>query len=172
MAINIEKFIDEAKENNIWSIDELYTMIKSGDINLDNAVLLARLLWLEEIPHDPKDILYKSEPELASIYDEEYTLKTDSVETEEFNTKNGDNTFTIIDDDGKEIICEILFTYHYDGNGKDYIAYTDNTLDKDGNTKVYASIYAPDEPNPILEPIETDEEWELIENILEEIADD
>ena len=52
------------------------------------------------------------------------------------------------------------------------MAYTDNTLDDEGNTKVYASIYNPDEENPVLLPIETDEEWKLIEGILSSLTDD
>lgn len=53
----------------------------------------------------------------------------------------------------------------------DYIAYTDYTIDEEGNTKVYASIFNPEDENPVLLPIETDEEWELIEGILESLTD-
>ena len=54
-------------------------------------------------------------------------------------------TFKVIDDEGKEIECETLFTFESDETGKNYIVYTDNTTDEEGNTKVYASIYNPDE---------------------------
>ncbi len=77
-----------------------------------------------------------------------------------------ENTFTVIGDDGKEVKCEVLFTYEDEKTKKNYIAYTDNTLDDDGNTKVFASIFNPEEENPVLLPIETDEEWKLIEGIL------
>ena len=50
------------------------------------------------------------------------------------------------------------------------MAYTDNTLDEEGNTKVYASIFNPEEENPVLLPIETDEEWKLIEGILSSLS--
>ena len=50
------------------------------------------------------------------------------------------------------------------------MAYTDNTLDDEGNTKVYASIFNPEEENPVLLPIETDEEWKLIEGILTSLS--
>lgn len=81
-----------------------------------------------------------------------------------------ESTFTIIGDDGKEIKCEILFTYEDEKSKKNYIAYTDNTLDEEGNTKVYASIFNPEEENPVLLPIETDEEWKLIEGILSSLT--
>lgn len=83
-----------------------------------------------------------------------------------------DNTFTVINDNGEEVQCEIIFTYNDERTGKDYIAYTDNTSDEEGNTKVYASIFNPEEENPTLLPIETDEEWELIEAILASLTND
>ena len=83
-----------------------------------------------------------------------------------------DNTFTIVNDEGKEIKCEVLFTYEDEKTKKNYMAYTDNTLDEEGNTKVYASIYNPEEENPVLLPIETEEEWKLIEGILSSLTAD
>lgn len=82
-----------------------------------------------------------------------------------------DNTFTMINDSGEEIKCEILFTYENEKTGINYIAYTDNTTDEDGNTKVYASIFYPAQENPELLPIETEEEWQLIDSILESLTD-
>lgn len=84
--------------------------------------------------------------------------------------KKEDNTFTIINDNGEEIECEILFTYCDEKTNKNYIAYTDNTCDEEGNTKVYASIFKPEEENSVLLPIETNEEWKLIEGILEQLS--
>ena len=86
--------------------------------------------------------------------------------------KKEDTTFTIIGDNGEEIKCEILFTYEDEKSKKNYIAYTDNTLDEEGNTKVYASIFNPEEENPVLLPIEYDEEWKLIEGILSSLTSD
>ena len=77
--------------------------------------------------------------------------------------------FTIVNDEGKEIECEILFTFDSDETKKSYIAYTDNTLDEEGSTKVYASVYDPTGQNPALMPIETEKEWLVIENILSSV---
>ena len=90
----------------------------------------------------------------------------------ENNEVKQENVFTIVNDEGKEIKCEILFTYEDEKSKKNYIAYTDNTLDEAGNTKVYASIYNPLEENPVLLPIETDEEWKLIEGILTSLSNE
>ena len=78
-------------------------------------------------------------------------------------------TFKVIDDKGKEIEREVLFTFESDETKKNYIVYTDNTTDEEGNTKVYASIYNPNEEDVKLTPIETDKEWKIIETILSEL---
>lgn len=78
-------------------------------------------------------------------------------------------TFKVKNDEGKEIECEALFTFESDETKKNYIVYTDNTKDESGNTKVYASIYNPNEENTNLLPIETDKEWKIIETILSEL---
>ena len=77
--------------------------------------------------------------------------------------------FTIVNDKGEEVECEILFTFDSDETKKSYIVYTDNTLDEEGSTKVYASVYDPTGQNPALMPIETDKEWLVIENILSSV---
>ena len=77
--------------------------------------------------------------------------------------------FKVMNDEGKEVECEVLFTFESEETKKNYIVYTDNTTDEEGNTKVYASIYNPNEAETKLLPIETDKEWKIIETILEEI---
>ena len=81
-------------------------------------------------------------------------------------------TFKVFDDNGKEVECEVLFTFESDETKKNYIVYTDNTIDEEGNTKVYASIYNPDQDETKLLPIETDKEWKIIETILEELQNE
>ena len=78
-------------------------------------------------------------------------------------------TFKVTNEEGVEVECEVLFTFESEDTGKNYIVYTDNTLDENGNTKVYASIYNPDEQETKLLPIDTDKEWKIIETILEEL---
>lgn len=85
---------------------------------------------------------------------------------------NKENTFKIIDNEGNEVTCEVLFTFESDETKKNYIVYTDNTKDNEGNIKVYASIYDPDKENTELMPIETDREWKVIETILESIQEE
>lgn len=77
--------------------------------------------------------------------------------------------FTVLDDNGREVKCEALFTFESEETGKSYIVYTDDSVDEDGNTRVFASIYSPDSDEQWLVPIETEKEWKIIEIILEEL---
>ena len=85
---------------------------------------------------------------------------------------NKENTFKVIDKDGKEIVFEVLFTFESDETKKNYMVYTDNSKDENGNVRVYASVFVPDaEPLELL-PVETEREWKIIETILESIEEE
>lgn len=77
-------------------------------------------------------------------------------------------SFTVFNEDGETIECEVLFTFESEDSQKNYIVYTDNTLDEDGFTKVYASVFNPEDENMELLPI-TEEEWELVDGLLQEM---
>ena len=85
--------------------------------------------------------------------------------------KKINNEFEIFNDRGEKLTCNALFTFESDETGKNYIVYTDNTLDENGNKKVYASTFDPLEANPVLGPIETEKEWNIIEDILNKLQD-
>ena len=82
------------------------------------------------------------------------------------------NTFSMLDENGKEVVYDVLFTFDNDETGKSYIAYTDNSKDDNGNIQVYASTYDPDDPESKLEAIETDKEWKVIETILDTLQEE
>ncbi len=70
------------------------------------------------------------------------------------------NTMFVKDEDGKEVEMEILFTFENEELKKQYVVFSDPN---DENGEVFASCYD-DEGN--LYPIETDEEWEMVEEVL------
>lgn len=82
------------------------------------------------------------------------------------------NTFTMIDQEGNESVYDVLFTFESEETGKNYIVYTDQSKDENGNIQVYASIYDPNDPNSKLEAITTDKEWKVIETILETLQEE
>ena len=80
--------------------------------------------------------------------------------------------FVVIDDKGKEIECEPLFTFESEETKKNYVVYTDNSKDKDGNVRVFASIYEVTDKGNKLLPIKSEKEWKVIETILESIQEE
>lgn len=82
------------------------------------------------------------------------------------------NSFKVINDQGQEIVCDVLFTFDSEETNKSYIVYTDNSTDEQGNIQVFASIYDPKQENPKLDPIETDQEWKIIETILNTLQEE
>lgn len=82
------------------------------------------------------------------------------------------NTFTMVDQEGNEIVYDVLFTFESEETNKNYIVYTDQSKDANGNIQVYASIYDPGDPNSKLEAITTEKEWKVIETILETLQEE
>ena len=80
--------------------------------------------------------------------------------------------FIVVDEKGKEIECEPLFTFESEETNKQYVVYTDNTRDKNGNIRVFASIYEVTDKGNKLLPIKSDKEWKVIEMILESIKEE
>ena len=82
------------------------------------------------------------------------------------------NSFSMLDENGNETVYDVLFTFESEETHKNYIVYTDNTKDQQGNVEVYASIYDPNDPHSKLEAIETEKEWKVIETILETLQEE
>ena len=75
---------------------------------------------------------------------------------------------TIVDEQGNEQLCEILFFFHSDEFNKDYVLYYPiGEEDENGEIIVHASSYVPGEEGTDgeLSPIETDEEWDVVEEM-------
>ncbi len=73
---------------------------------------------------------------------------------------------TAIGENGEIIDCDVLFTFKNTAANRCYIVYTENTTDEKGDTEVYASIFDPDDKTLTLHPIETEEEWAMLESKL------
>ncbi len=82
------------------------------------------------------------------------------------------NSFTMINDNGEEVVFDVLFTFDNEETKNSYIVYTDNTKDETGNIKVYGSIYDPNDMNKKFEEITTEKEWKVIETILGTIQEE
>ena len=77
----------------------------------------------------------------------------------------------IRNDKNEEIECDVLFTFDNNDTNKSYIVYTDNTKDELGNVKVYANTFDDSDEEGLLGNVETEEEWNVIEQIFSSIND-
>ena len=82
------------------------------------------------------------------------------------------NKIKVYDEQGNELVCDILFTFDNEETKKSYIVYTDNSKDKNGKIQVYASTYDPADSNMKLGEIKTDKEWKVIDTILETLQEE
>ncbi len=85
---------------------------------------------------------------------------------------NYDNKITVTKEDGTVVECDVIVSFECTDTGKNYIVYTDGELDEDGNTKLYASTYDDSEEIPRLLEIETEEEWQMVDEILDQMIAD
>ena len=73
-------------------------------------------------------------------------------------------TMIVVDEQGNEVLYEIVLTFKSDETHKSYVVYK---LPGEENDEVFASSY--DETKTDggdLKPIETDQEWDMIEEVL------
>lgn len=76
-----------------------------------------------------------------------------------------DNTI-IIAKNGKEIECDILFTFDCDDTKKSYVGYTDNEIAPNGRKNIYVSSYDPSKEEIELEDITDQRELNMIQDVL------
>ena len=83
---------------------------------------------------------------------------------------------TIVDENGNETLCQILFTFASDEFNKNYVVYAPigQDEDEDGNVTVHAAAFVEGEGGESgdLMPIETDEEWDLVEEMFNTFAEE
>ena len=76
---------------------------------------------------------------------------------------------TLVNSEGKEVEFDVLFTFDAEDTNKSYIVYTDNSIDENGNIRVYASTYNKEQESPEFSEIQTQEEWDVISDILSKL---
>lgn len=82
---------------------------------------------------------------------------------------------TVVDENGEEQLCEILDTVYNEQFNRNYVLYSlVGSEDEDGYVEIHAYAFEPNEngEDGELLPIETDEEWEFIEDFLAQREDE
>ena len=68
---------------------------------------------------------------------------------------------------GKIEDCNLLFTFSCEKTMKTYIGYTDNKIASNGRKNIYISAFNPFNPNWEIEDVSTEEEYQMIGEVLE-----
>ena len=108
----------------------------------------------------------------------------DTVQTEEqadqveMQPAGAELTFTLEDDQGNEMQCKLLYTFHASHNDKHYLVYTIDDQ-QEGTEEVSAFRYIPEELEALikgedvdvhLEPLATEVEWSIVADTLRRVA--
>lgn len=75
-----------------------------------------------------------------------------------------------IEKGGKEVECEILLTFDNENLGRSYVAYTDHSVTESGRENIYVASYDPIVGTGELEQINAQEELQMFQEVLEQIA--
>lgn len=77
-----------------------------------------------------------------------------------------DKKITLTLENGEEVVCDILFTHYSKEFDKNYVVFCEPK-----SNEASAASYVPGENgNGMLEKIETDAEWEMLEDLLEDFS--
>ncbi|GHC21957.1 UPF0473 protein [Leuconostoc lactis KCTC 3528 = DSM 20202] len=83
---------------------------------------------------------------------------------------------TLVDENGDEALYEVLFTFHSEEYGKDYILLVPEGVEDDEEVDIQAYIFNPDENGDATEEdliqIEDDKEWDMVEEVLNTFLED
>ncbi|AWE08136.1 hypothetical protein DCE79_12360 [Lysinibacillus sp. 2017] len=103
--------------------------------------------------------------------DEEWAMVEEVMNTviAEFGADQA-NFFTITNDQDEEVMCQIL--HRFEQGNKNYLFYAIFEDDAPNLDEVFASAYIAGEKGEVIDllPIETDAEWEMIEEVLASLA--
>lgn len=91
--------------------------------------------------------------------------------------EHGQEHITIVDENGNEQLCNVLLTFESDEFGKSYVLYYPvgaDAEDENEEIEIHASSFIPSEDGTDGEllPIETEEEWDMIEETLGAFMDE
>ncbi|PSL41248.1 uncharacterized protein YrzB (UPF0473 family) [Planomicrobium soli] len=94
--------------------------------------------------------------------------------------EHGQEHITVVDENGNEQLFEVLFTFDSEEFGKSYVLYFPVGAEEDdeGEIEIHASSFTETEDSDSavgggeLRPVETDEEWDMIEEMLNTFLDE
>lgn len=80
-----------------------------------------------------------------------------------------ENEKIIIEKHGKQVECDILFTFDSEDTGKIYVGYSDHSIASNGRKNIYVSSYDPIIGINSLEDITDERELAMVRQVLAQI---
>ncbi len=77
---------------------------------------------------------------------------------------------SIINENGDTEEVEVVLAFEFKDNKKEYVVYTKNEKDENGNVTVYVSNVDRSQGEPKLMGVESEEEWTRIKDVLRELS--
>lgn len=77
---------------------------------------------------------------------------------------------SIVNEDGSVEEVEVIIAFEFKDTKKEYVVYTKNEKDENGNVTVYVSNIEHTDDTPKLVGIDSDSEWSRIKDVLRELS--
>lgn len=77
---------------------------------------------------------------------------------------------SIINENGETEEVEVILAFEFKDNKKEYVVYTKNEKDENGNVTVYVSNVDRTDGEPKLLGVDSDSEWNRIKDVLRELS--
>lgn len=77
---------------------------------------------------------------------------------------------SIVSEDGKVEEVEVVIAFEFKDTNKEYVVYTKNEKDENGNITVYVSRVDRESGKPKLCGVESESEWSRIKDVLRELS--
>lgn len=79
---------------------------------------------------------------------------------------------TFVTETGQIIRDSVMGAFEDDLSGKNYVIYTDNSINETGNYNIYAASYDPEQEDEqiLIHAIETEAEWQRIEMMMQKLS--
>ena len=72
--------------------------------------------------------------------------------------------------DGTSEVVEVLLSFKFNDNNKEYVIYTKNEVDENGNVTIYVSSVNRNGQEVTLTTVADDSEWTRIKDVLRELS--
>lgn len=83
---------------------------------------------------------------------------------------NDKKMMSIVNEDGQTEEVEVILAFEFKDNKKEYVVYTKNEKDENGNVTVYVSNVDRSEGEPKLLGVDSESEWNRIKDVLRELS--